>query len=122
MTNPTITINNPDSFRQSISELTELNTSLAGKLSAGGEAVIAAVTAAATASATDRVVYPAAGSTVAAAYAGTLTALKTAVTSINAQANEASNAVANQIRDLTSLVDGLTNIDDAGAAGVTAAG
>jgi hypothetical protein len=109
-----ITINDAASFRESIGHLTELNSSLAEKLKTGGQAVIDAVTA----EASKGVVYPANGP--AAAYAGTIAALTTAVENIKTQATEASNAVAGQVRDLTSLVDGLTNIDDSGAAGVAA--
>jgi hypothetical protein len=115
MTSPNITINNEASFRESISELTALNSSLTEKLNTGGQAVIAAVAAAAS----KEVVYPGSGG-VAAAYSGTIAALQTAVDNINAQAKEASTAVAGQIRDLTSLVDGLTSIDDAGADNVNA--
>jgi len=116
MTSPdNITINDAASFRESISHLTELNNSLTEKLNTGGQAVIDAVTA----EASKGVVYPSSGG-VAPAYAGTIAALTTAVENIKTQATEASTAVSNQVRDLTSLVDGLTNIDDTGAAGVAA--
>jgi hypothetical protein len=115
MTSPNnITINDAASFRESISHLTELNRSLTEKLNTGGQAVINEVTK----EASKGVVYPVNGP--AAAYAGTIAALTTAVENIKTQATEASNAVSNQVRDLTALVDGLTNIDDAGAADVAA--
>ena len=106
-----ITIKQKDAFRVILDEMTTANESLRLKLATDGQAVKDTVLAAATTATAD-------GKNLAPAYEPVIDALNTTVDSINKQATVASDAVSTAISDLTTLINGLTIIEDAGAAGV----
>lgn len=111
-----VTINDKAAFQATIATITELNNGLTDKLSAAGD-IASAVTAAASRGVVSGGDTTSAGTSgkVAAAYTGTVGALNGAVDSLAAQAKSASTAVTTAISDLTSLLVGLTQIDNNGA-------
>jgi len=112
-----VTINDKVAFQAAIAKITELNSGLADKLSAAGD-IASAVTAAASKGVVSGGDTTGAGTSsgkVAAAYTGTVGALGGGVDSLAAQAKSASTAVTTAISDLTSLLEGLTQIDNNGA-------
>lgn len=114
-----VTLKDKAAFRAAVARLAELNTALDGRIAATGD-----ITAAVASAASKGVVTggdsagAGGGARVAAAYTGTVEALGGAVGHLSAQAKSASAGVAAAVFDLTSLVDGLTQIDDGGAHGV----
>ena len=115
-----VTINDKAAFQTVIAKLTELNKGLDEKLTAAGS-ITTAVTSAASkdvATGADTTGTGTSAGKVAAAYTGTVGALGSTVDGLAAQAKSASTAVSTAISDLTSLLNGLTQIDNDGAENV----
>lgn len=104
-----VTINDKAGFQATIAKITELNNGLNDKLAATGD-IATSVTSAASKGVVSS--GEGTGAKVAAAYTGTVGALGSSIDALTAQAKSASTAVTTAISDLTSLLDGLTQIDD----------
>ncbi len=120
MTTEKVTINDKAAFQTVIDKLTELNKGLDEKLNAAGT-ITAAVTAAASKEVVtggDTTGTGTPGGKVAAAYTSTVGALGSTVDALTTQAKSSSTAVSTAISDLTSLLNGLTQIDNDGAENV----
>lgn len=109
----TITINDRAGFQATIAKLTELTNGIAAKVQAGSGFLDAADKAA-----SNGVVTSGNGSKAAPAYTSFVEAEESAVSNITAQATTAGTAAQAAITDLTSLLNGLTQIDDSAAAAV----
>lgn len=111
-----IVINDREGFRANIAKITQLREQLDQNIKKS-DAVVAAVTAAAS----KGVVTGSAGSgsgQVAAAYTDSVTSLQTCTQNITTKAKAASDAVGVAVAELTRLIDGITQTDDAAAADI----
>lgn len=115
-----ITINDRAAFQATLTQIDELNKALGAE---AGKA--ASVTAAVTTAAGKDVVTgetSGGGAKVAAAYAGTVTALEQVASSVTKKAESATAAVSAAVSDLTALLNGTTQIDTNAADAVNRAG